>query len=145
MGYWEDDTRGCSQCGPGHMARIQYNFFFLPAGHFLLTNLLLDKLKASAPSRIINLSSLAHVAGHIDFDDLNWEKRKYDTKAAYCQSKLALVLFSMELSQRLQGVCAEPRSSPLPLIYLFIIFFLQANTSQDTWEGGEEPPLSTVL
>ncbi|XP_047646448.1 retinol dehydrogenase 13 isoform X2 [Phacochoerus africanus] len=72
-------------------------------GHFLLTNLLLDKLKASAPSRIINLSSLAHVAGHIDFDDLNWEKRKYDTKAAYCQSKLALVLFSMELSRRLQG------------------------------------------
>nr|XP_008524159.1 PREDICTED: retinol dehydrogenase 13 isoform X2 [Equus przewalskii] len=73
------------------------------AGHFLLTNLLLDKLKASAPSRIINLSSLAHVAGHIDFDDLNWEKRKYDTKAAYCQSKLAIVLFTKELSRRLQG------------------------------------------
>nr|KAF6411542.1 retinol dehydrogenase 13 [Rousettus aegyptiacus] len=74
-------------------------------GHFLLTNLLLDKLKASAPSRIINLSSLAHIAGHIDFDDLNWEKRKYDTKAAYCQSKLAVVLFTKELSRRLQGVC----------------------------------------
>lgn len=72
-------------------------------GHFLLTNLLLDKLKASAPSRIINLSSLAHVAGHIDFDDLNWEKRKYDTKAAYCQSKLAVILFTKELSRRLQG------------------------------------------
>ncbi|KAM9224545.1 retinol dehydrogenase 13 isoform 2-T2 [Dugong dugon] len=72
-------------------------------GHFLLTNLLLDKLKASAPSRIINLSSLAHVAGHIDFDDLNWEKKKYDTKAAYCQSKLAIVLFTKELSRRLQG------------------------------------------
>nr|KAF6411541.1 retinol dehydrogenase 13 [Rousettus aegyptiacus] len=72
-------------------------------GHFLLTNLLLDKLKASAPSRIINLSSLAHIAGHIDFDDLNWEKRKYDTKAAYCQSKLAVVLFTKELSRRLQG------------------------------------------
>ncbi|ELW64740.1 Retinol dehydrogenase 13 [Tupaia chinensis] len=72
-------------------------------GHFLLTNLLLDKLKASAPSRIINLSSLAHVAGHIDFDDLNWQKRKFDTKAAYCQSKLAVVLFTRELSRRLQG------------------------------------------
>lgn len=72
-------------------------------GHFLLTNLLLDKLKASAPSRIINLSSLVHIAGHIDFDDLNWEKRKYDTKAAYCQSKLAVILFTKELSRRLQG------------------------------------------
>ncbi|XP_010615242.1 retinol dehydrogenase 13 [Fukomys damarensis] len=71
-------------------------------GHFLLTNLLLDKLKASAPSRIVNLSSLAHVAGHIDFDDLNWQKRKYNTKAAYCQSKLAVVLFTKELSRRLQ-------------------------------------------
>lgn len=72
-------------------------------GHFLLTNLLLDKLKASAPSRIINVSSLAHVAGHIDFEDLNWEKKNYDTKAAYCQSKLAVVLSTKELSQRLQG------------------------------------------
>lgn len=69
-----------------------------------MTNLLLDKLKASAPSRIINLSSLAHVAGHIDFDDLNWKTKKYDTKAAYCQSKLAVVLFTKELSRRLQGV-----------------------------------------
>ncbi|XP_049643020.1 retinol dehydrogenase 13 [Suncus etruscus] len=72
-------------------------------GHFLLTNLLLDKLKASAPARIINLSSLAHVAGHIDFEDLNWEQRVFDTKAAYCQSKLAVVLFTKELSRRLQG------------------------------------------
>lgn len=65
--------------------------------------MLLDKLKTSAPSRIINLSSLAHVAGHIDFDDLNWQTRKYNTKAAYCQSKLAIVLFTKELSRRLQG------------------------------------------
>ncbi|XP_010730056.3 retinol dehydrogenase 13 [Larimichthys crocea] len=72
-------------------------------GHFLLTNLLLDKLKESAPSRVINLASLAHLVGKIDFEDLNWEKKKFDTKRAYCQSKLANVLFTRELAKRLQG------------------------------------------
>ncbi|KAM6897686.1 retinol dehydrogenase 13-like [Xenentodon cancila] len=72
-------------------------------GHFLLTNLLLEKLKESAPSRVINLASLAHIIGKIDFEDLNWEKKKFDTKQAYCQSKLANVLFTRELAKRLQG------------------------------------------
>ncbi|XP_028263545.1 retinol dehydrogenase 13-like [Parambassis ranga] len=72
-------------------------------GHFLLTNLLLDKLKESAPSRVINLASLAHIVGKMDFEDLNWEKKKFDTKQAYCQSKLANVLFTRELAKRLQG------------------------------------------
>lgn len=75
----------------------------LPPGHFLLTNLLLDKLKESAPSRVINLASLAHIVGKLDFKDLNWEKKKFDTKQAYCQSKLANVLFTRELAKRLQG------------------------------------------
>lgn len=79
-------------------------WLFSYKGHFLLTNLLLDKLKSSAPSRIINLSSLAHLVGEMDFDDLNWERKKYDTKKAYCQSKLANVLFTMELARRLQGM-----------------------------------------
>ncbi|XP_077406220.1 retinol dehydrogenase 13-like isoform X3 [Vanacampus margaritifer] len=72
-------------------------------GHFLLTNLLLDRLKESAPSRVINLTSLAYVVGKMDFEDLNWEKKKFDTKQAYCQSKLANVLFTRELAKRLQG------------------------------------------
>ncbi|XP_004080572.1 retinol dehydrogenase 13 isoform X1 [Oryzias latipes] len=72
-------------------------------GHFLLTNLLLEKLKEPAPSRVINLSSLAHIIGNIDFEDLNWEKKTFDTKQAYCQSKLANVLFTRELAKRLQG------------------------------------------
>ncbi|XP_067900648.1 retinol dehydrogenase 13-like isoform X4 [Heterodontus francisci] len=72
-------------------------------GHFLLTNLLLEKLKNSGNGRVINVSSLAHKVGQIDFNDLNWEKKKYDTKAAYCQSKLANILFTKELAKRLHG------------------------------------------
>ncbi|KAK7104588.1 retinol dehydrogenase 13-like [Littorina saxatilis] len=71
-------------------------------GHFLLTMLLLDKLKASAPSRIINVSSLAHVRGQINFDDLNSDK-SYSAHMAYGQSKLANVLFTRELAKRLEN------------------------------------------
>jgi NAD(P)-dependent dehydrogenase (short-subunit alcohol dehydrogenase family) len=67
---------------------------------FLLTNLLLPLLKKSAPSRIVNTASVAHMMGHINFDDIMSEK-KYDEMAAYAQSKLANVLFSLELSKRL--------------------------------------------
>jgi len=69
---------------------------------FLLTNLQLEQLKASAPSRIINVSSVGHYKGHINFDDLNLEK-EYGGWKAYGQSKLALVLFTHELAKKLQG------------------------------------------
>jgi NAD(P)-dependent dehydrogenase (short-subunit alcohol dehydrogenase family) len=69
---------------------------------FLLTNLQLDLLKAAAPSRIINVSSVGHYNGHINFDDLNLEK-EYGGWKAYGQSKLALVLFTHELARKLQG------------------------------------------
>lgn len=71
-------------------------------GHFLLTNLLLDVLKKSAPSRIVNVSSLAHTRGAINVDDLNSEK-SYSEADAYSQSKLANVLFTRELAKRLEG------------------------------------------
>jgi len=69
---------------------------------FLLTNLLLDKLKASAPARIVNVSSESHESGYIKMDNLQLEK-KYRLMRAYGQSKLALVLFTYELARRLQG------------------------------------------
>ncbi|XP_071182027.1 retinol dehydrogenase 14-like isoform X1 [Mytilus edulis] len=71
-------------------------------GHFLLTNLLLDLLKKSAPSRVITVSSNAHEKGRINFADINSEK-KYEPRVCYDQSKLANVLFSRELSKRLKG------------------------------------------
>lgn len=69
---------------------------------FLLTNLLLDILRRSAPSRVVTVSSEAHREGRIDFADLQGE-RSYRRLRAYRQSKLANILFTRELSRRLQG------------------------------------------
>lgn len=71
-------------------------------GHFLLTNCLLDLLKKSSPSRIVNVSSLAHERGQIYFDDINLDK-DYNPWKSYRQSKLANVLFTRELAKRLHG------------------------------------------
>lgn len=71
-------------------------------GHFLLTNLLLDVLKVSAPARIVNLASATYRTGLINMKDLNWDNN-YDAGKAYCQSKLAVVLFTRELAKRLKG------------------------------------------
>ncbi|NXX75348.1 RDH12 dehydrogenase, partial [Urocolius indicus] len=71
-------------------------------GHFLLTFLLLERLKQCAPARIVNVSSLAHHGGRIRFHDLQGEK-SYNRGLAYCHSKLANVLFTRELARRLQG------------------------------------------
>jgi len=75
---------------------------------FLLTNLLLPHLRASAPARVVNVASAAHLGGHIDFDDLMGEKG-YGGWKAYAQSKLANVLFTQELARRLgaDGVSAN--------------------------------------
>ncbi|XP_072341255.1 retinol dehydrogenase 12 isoform X2 [Scyliorhinus torazame] len=70
-------------------------------GHFLLTCLLLDLIKRSAPARIVNVSSFAHVFGRINFKDLQSEQ-SYDGGLAYCQSKLANILFTRELTKRLK-------------------------------------------
>jgi NAD(P)-dependent dehydrogenase (short-subunit alcohol dehydrogenase family) len=77
-------------------------------GHFLLTELLLPTLKQSAPSRIVILSSCFHDKaqgreGKIYFEDLNFDKRKYDGWEAYAQSKLANLLYAKQLGKRLSG------------------------------------------
>jgi retinol dehydrogenase 14 len=69
---------------------------------FLLTSLLLERLAASAPARIVTVSSGAHGMGRIDFDDLMGE-RTYSGQTAYNQSKLANVMFTYELARRLEG------------------------------------------
>jgi NAD(P)-dependent dehydrogenase (short-subunit alcohol dehydrogenase family) len=66
-------------------------------GHFALTNLLLPRIRG----RVVTVSSGGHRAGKIDFDDLNWEQRRYRPMAAYGQSKLANLLFTAELQRRL--------------------------------------------
>lgn len=71
-------------------------------GYFLLTNLLLDVIKASAPARIVSVSSDAHKIGPMPFDDLQGEK-KYHGFRAYGQSKLANILFTVELARQLEG------------------------------------------
>lgn len=71
-------------------------------GYFLLTHLLLDMLKASAPCRIVNVASNAHRGGRIRLDDLQGE-HKFGGLQAYCQSKLANLVFTYELAKRLEG------------------------------------------
>jgi len=83
---------------------MQVSFF----GHFLLTELLLDVLKRSAPSRVVILSSVVHAGDKQDrpdvhLEDLNFDSRKYNNFAAYGEAKLANVLYARELARRLKG------------------------------------------
>lgn len=79
---------------------IETTFAVNHLAYFLLTNLLLDVLKANAPARVINVSSESHRGSTINFDNLQGEK-KYSGLTAYGQSKLANILFTYELAKRL--------------------------------------------
>lgn len=70
-------------------------------GHFALTGYLLDLLRKTPNSRVITVSSLVHRMGEVDLADLNWEARSYDKWRAYFQSKLANLMFALELHRRL--------------------------------------------
>ncbi|WP_024806337.1 oxidoreductase [Nocardia sp. BMG51109] len=86
----------------GFESQLGVNHF----GHFALTNLLLPHIT----DRVVTVSSQAHRRGAIDLDDLNWERRPYDRSGAYGQSKLANLLFGLELHRRLQAAGSPVRS-----------------------------------
>lgn len=91
-------------------------------GHFLLTNLLFDKLDVTEGARVVSLSSIAHKDGRMQFDDPNWEK-SYSRGKAYGQSKVACLIFAYELQRRLNdagssvmSVAAHPGVSATELL-----------------------------
>jgi len=103
-GYWA--TRHTT------VDRLELTFAVNHLAYFLLTNLLLDLLRASAPARIVNVTSGAQAIGDVHFDDLQFERR-YRGQPAYNQSKLANVLFTYEVARRLEGTgvnvnCVHP-------------------------------------
>lgn len=117
--------------------------------YFLLTNLLLDRLKASAPARIVNVASDAHQGHRLDFDDLQL-KRGWRRVKAYSLSKLANVMFTYELARRLDGSgvtanCLNPGviATKLLLDYLPLPSITQPVTTAfaGTPEQGAETPL----
>jgi retinol dehydrogenase 14 len=93
-GYWS--TRHVTADG------IEHTFALNHLAPFLLTDLILDRLRESAPARVVTVASNAHRMGRIDFDDLQGH-RSYSGARAYNQSKLANLLFTYELARRLSG------------------------------------------
>jgi NAD(P)-dependent dehydrogenase (short-subunit alcohol dehydrogenase family) len=143
-----------NNAGGVHKARrltvdgIEATFAVNHLGYFLLTNLLLDLVKRSAPARIVTVASIGHRRGTLDFDDLGFE-RGYSIMKAYSRSKLANVLFAGELARRLEGTGVTSNSlhpgrvatniwsgAPLwarPVIALFLRpFFLSAEEGART-------------
>ncbi len=76
-------------------------------GHFALTGLLLERLKATPGARVVNVSSMAHRTGRMNFEDLDFATRGYNASGAYGQSKLANLLFTAEFAARLEAAGAE--------------------------------------
>jgi retinol dehydrogenase 14 len=93
-GYWT--TRHVTADGLEHTFAVNH------LASFLLTNLLLDRLRESAPARVVIVSSYVHNQGRIDFDDIQGDQ-SYTGARAYSQSKLANVLFAYELARRVDS------------------------------------------
>ncbi|MGA8524041.1 MAG: SDR family oxidoreductase [Candidatus Dormiibacterota bacterium] len=89
---------------------LEHTFALNYLAPFLLTNLLLERLTASAPSRVVTVSSGAQSTGRINFDDLQGV-RHYSGQRAYSQSKLANIMFTNELARRVQGTGVTANSA----------------------------------
>lgn len=114
-------------------------------GHFLLTNLLLPQMKHGEPARIINVSSLAHLRGKIDFEDFNY-KKGYDRVQAYGNSKFANVVFTRQLAKILKGTNIQVFSLHPGAVYSnlsrhlipqFINDFVSPLLTKTTMEGAQ--------
>lgn len=111
-------------------------------GHFALTGRLYDTLKATAGSRIVTLSSIAHRGAQIDFDNLKLEK-PYDPRREYYQSKLADIMFALELARRVKtkgddvlSVACHPGFTKTELQRHVDPAMLANLTFMDTWQGS---------
>lgn len=113
-------------------------------GHFALTGLLIDLLKNTKDSRIVNVASNAHKYGNLNFADLNWEKRKYKAWRAYGDSKISNLYFTYELQRRLSNsktnvkvIAAHPGWTATDLQRHSKLFVLMNGFfAMKTWQGA---------
>lgn len=136
----------------GFESQMAANYF----GHFLLTGLLIATLKATANSRIVSLSSIAHNAGKINFEDIQGQQ-KYSAWNAYAQSKLACLMFAYELDRKLKAeksstisVAAHPGVSTTNLTHRFPkiinkLFFTVGLLFSQKPKAGAQPTLLAAL
>ena len=120
-------------------------------GHFALTGLLIDLIKKTENSRIVNVSSIAHKIGKLNFEDLNWEKRSYKKNRSYADSKLANLYFTKALQKRLNtqsaGVIvasAHPGGTATELAR-HSLFYRMLNSLAQTSQMGALPTLYAAV
>lgn len=112
-------------------------------GHFALTGHLIELIKKTRNSRIVNVASTAHKIGKLNFDDLNWETRKYKKMQSYADSKLANLYFTKELQRRLDKessdvivASAHPGASSTGVARHSLIFRILSLFVQDSKMGS---------